>query len=199
MKISLTAAAFATFAVAAAVAQSVDGPFGFKAGDDIALYKNCAPADADGSYLCTSAPKPHVEFPQVNVWHMKGVGICMVSAATEPKNTSVQGYEIMRATDAIADQVALAYGKPKKFDFLHAGSIWSQPQEWTRAVNLKERTYVYTWDKLNKNSVREISVKAHTLGAGNVFVTDGMVRVEFRMTNIDKCRDALKKERASSF
>lgn len=102
---------------AGASAQSTDGPFGFKASDDISQYKDCAPSDTDGMYQCSTAPKPHPEFIRYYVWHVKGIGICMVLAGTDIKSTSVQGYEIMRETDALADQVATVYGKPKNMTF----------------------------------------------------------------------------------
>lgn len=199
MKKSLAALALLSGLPLSAYAQQNDGPFGFKVGDDIAAYQACVVEDADGMYRCSPAPKPHPDFPDVTVWHMKGVGICMVSAVTPLKTTSVQGYELMRATDAIADQVAVNYGKPKKYDFLHAGSIWGRAQEWTQAMQRRERTYSFIWPTVTKNGVKEITVAAYAISGGEIFVTNGFVRVEFRLRNMEDCRAALKKQRASSF
>lgn len=180
-------------ASSASAEQAKDGPFGFKAGDVIANYPACSMKDRPDSFDCIPA-RPHPDLKSYNVWHMPDIGICMVVAFSGTIETGVFGVEARSATDGMAKQIEMQYGKAEKLDFLMPSSIWRESRDWMMSVKQKERYYEYIWEKLKKNRVNQIAVKFISVSE-NI----GMISVAFLFDNFKKCQEADRRKQSGAF
>jgi hypothetical protein len=73
-------------------------------------------------------------------------GLCKVGATGLTVDTGSGGSDLRMVFERIAGRLATKYGDPEhSFDFLQAGSIWREPNEWMMALKLKERVLANSW------------------------------------------------------
>lgn len=181
-------------------AAHADGPFGVSMGDSISTLPSCAPAKGSppGVYICSSLPKSHSGFRSFMVVSSKDAGICKVGAIGTEISDSTDGIKTRNKADEIANQIASMYGNWSiKYDFIHAGALFTENHRWLMALKLKERSYIYMWNAAQtagKNGVDKISVEADAESTSIGYIT-----IQFQFANFARCKQAMEKEEASVF
>lgn len=105
--------------------------FGFGMGTPVSSLKGAEIANEDGplkTYKLETAPFPHSEFSSFMVLATEREGICKVAGIGRDHQNDADGYDIRAAFDALSDGLKAKYKGGRKYDFLHRGSIWDEPQ-----------------------------------------------------------------------
>ena len=127
-------------------------PFGFKMGmtrdQVIATVGAKAVIKDEGDALTLStAPKPYADLYAYMVLLSAKSGLAKVTASSKPMQVNSFGTELQEKFRTYEEAVRGKYGKPTNtFDFLKAGGIWDQPQEWMMGLLKNERTLTDVWD-----------------------------------------------------
>jgi hypothetical protein len=145
MKYALLLTVFAT--------QIFAGPFGFEKGMtrqqilDM-VGSRAVVKDTPGDYVIrlSTAPKPHPAFEEYSICFDLQGRLAKIVATGKTIQTNRYGYELKREFESLSKQLETAYGPPSHtFDFLSAGSIWNEPQDWMMGLDKKERRLETYW------------------------------------------------------
>jgi hypothetical protein len=120
------------------------GAFGIESGTLASTLSPQVLPSMPGAVLVTP-PKPNAEF--VNYMAIvNGRGeVCKVAGLGRDHEGDLDGSAVRSAFATLLAPLTERYGSPKMADFLHAGSIWKEPGEWTMSLFLKQRTYTAVW------------------------------------------------------
>lgn len=182
----------------AATKRTGNGPFGVEQGqplEQLGKSKQTAP----GFYELSSVDAPYPNVETYVVQNTPSFGTCMIKAISNNITADSYGNNIRQALDSVKDDLSTRYGAPDtSFDFLHSGSIWNEPNDWTMGLAKEERTYAYFW-KTPKDA--RVSVWRHVRTIGLIAASDGSKSwwsLEYDFDNGDNCDSDLKKQAAKS-
>jgi hypothetical protein len=113
-------------------------------------------------------------------------GLCKVGGIGRTIQSSSFGTEIHDEFDQLEEALEKRYGKHKAFDFLRAGSIWDDSQDWMMSLAKKERRLAAfwgsEWGSSTPQGLQAIALQAHALGPSR-----GYVNLAYEFENFDKC------------
>jgi len=161
------------------------GPFGINMGDPIGEV--IGTNDAGIPYARLPEGQVPKGFERVTVYGTPSTGACASKAFQYVYNADSSGYEVRNKADALVKHLTNKYGEPtKKYDYLRAGSIWKEPQEWMRSLQKKERVYAFYWSNLpaEKND-NIININVEPLGASSY---SALIKLYYEFANTEKCR-----------
>lgn len=120
-------------------------PFGIK------MYSHLDELDVlgefdDAKYIVTP-PKPHPNFETYLVQATPNLGVVWIKAVSPLICNDAYGNLTIQAMERIRGQLELRYGPGELTDYLMFDSIWSEPRDWSNAVEANERVYSFTWEK----------------------------------------------------
>jgi hypothetical protein len=149
------------------------GPFGFEYGMSKqqvvgSVGKTAVEKDEGETLTLSTAPKPHSAFEKYMCVISPTKGLVKVVALGIDIQTSGTGSELSSSFGEIAAALTANYGEPeKKFDFLHAGSIWSEPQDWMMGLLKLDRTLEYFWsvDSASHAHVEHLVLEAKAISS----------------------------------
>lgn len=175
---------------------SFDGPFGIAKGEPLSALSKGQEV-RPGFYTITAVPQPYPNILSYVVQNTPQHGTCMVRAISNEIESDSFGGNLRSAVDHVRDDLAARYGKPtQSYDFLSAGSIWGDPQDWMIGVGKNERTYSFYW-KAPKNadpktwrSVEMVGLSAGSDGHKGWFI------IEYDFVGNEECDDDLKHQAA---
>ena len=98
-----------------------------------------------GHYM-VRPPKPHPMFDGYIVRATSSLGIVWIKGMTPLIENDKFGADTRGKVDRLAEQLAQKYGRGTKTDLLLAGSIWTEPQDWTSGLCERERFYNVAWE-----------------------------------------------------
>jgi hypothetical protein len=180
-------------------AQNYDGPFGFDIGSDISEYDDCSETDSPGMYRCASAKKSHPDIEYYIVQYFEGVGICWIKGIGRDINDNGYGNSTKAIVDKIHSQLEGVYGKSTKdYNFLSAGSIWDERNDWMMGVAKDERYYNFFWTE--EDGYKKIkNIKNIMLSAKALSSSTGYFIIEFAGENEDRCDSIANSQGSSAF
>jgi hypothetical protein len=128
-------------------------PFGFEYGMSkeqiIKLLGSESLVKVEGdTYQFSKAPKPNDAFEFYVLTISPEKGLLKVAAVSKDIDTSVYGDDLARHFAEINRDLSKTYGEAKEFDFLKAGSIWSEDRQWMMALLSGERELASAWEFL---------------------------------------------------
>lgn len=155
-----------------------DGPFGLSFGASReALVKLVGPIKqtdaASGGMVVSSVPKPHPDFESYLVMASATHGLCKVTAVGETIQINSFGNQIKEKFTELASTIQAKYGPGQRQDFLQAGSIWNEPEDWAMALAKEERVLAMIWEtpKVPAGSaLSAIMLRAHALNTSAAYV-----------------------------
>ncbi|MEI9969760.1 MAG: hypothetical protein WDM87_14475 [Terracidiphilus sp.] len=130
----------------------VAGPFGFDYGmskqDVVKIVGKNAIVEDDGDMLTLStAPKPHGDFDKYLLIISPEKGLLKIVAVGIDIDTSGDGTQLKDEFEKLRTALSANYGQPEHdFDFLHAGSIWTDDQDWMMGLLKQDRSLASYWD-----------------------------------------------------
>lgn len=147
-----------------------DGPFGLERGmkieDVIAIVGKGAIIKIDQDLVVFSrVPKPHPSFVRYSLSFSPKNGLLKIVAQTDLIHTNGFGEDIQELFEKIRDAIGANYGTPKIYDFLRAGSIWTEPREWMTGLLRKERILGAAWSPPLPNGLDSILLEADAISS----------------------------------
>lgn len=126
------------------------GPFGFEYGmtkeQVVELVGEKALEETRGNnYQFSTAPKPHASFETYMVVISPRAGLIRIKAISKTIETNIYGDDVKEEFHNILQALTTTYGKGENYDFLRAGSIWNEPQDWMVGLLKDERTLAASW------------------------------------------------------
>jgi hypothetical protein len=128
-------------------------PFGFEYGMSeeqiIKLLGSDSLMKVEGDiYYFSKAPKPDDAFEFYALTISPQRGLLKVTAVSKDIDTNVYGDDLIRQFAEINRPLSKTYGEGEEFDFLKAGSIWSEDKQWMMALLRGEREFARAWEFL---------------------------------------------------
>jgi hypothetical protein len=98
-------------------------------------------------------PIPNPEFESYVARISPSSGVCRVSGLGKTHTNDRYGFETRSAFARLKASLGARYGSSKNYDFLNAGSIWNDPQDWHMALQKEERTLASFWSKEHESAL----------------------------------------------
>lgn len=195
MKKLLIAATF--FATATVIA----GPLGLSKGMTLQELKKqgtFAPSNEPFIYTAKKIANGHPDFESYTVIVTPEQGLCKMQALSKDIETSSFGTELESKYQTLTNALSEKYGTPtKNYDFLRAGSIWKDSQDWMMGLLKKERTLTAFWiNEGNTNfpdSIKSIKVETVALSGSKGYIILG-----YEFDNLSECMATLKAKQNSN-
>ncbi|MEB6679903.1 hypothetical protein [Acinetobacter lwoffii] len=174
------------FLVGAAVSSFAEAPFGLKVGMSLAEVKKVSgPAEVleKNYYSFKNVPIPYKGFKDYLMVITPKSGLCKVLGFGNPITTSVYGDGVKAEFSTLKESLIKKYGKPiGDYDFLRAGSIWKNPNEWMMSLYREERILTAAWEPKEDNGVENIMLKARATGRST-----GVITLSYELSNNEAC------------
>lgn len=178
---------FAALAMVALAAPASAQAFGIEMGTPIRSLKVIS-NQGENSYI-VEAPMPNREFESYLVYATPQHGVCKVTGIGVNHDGDISGISVRAKFLDLSATLKQKYGSSeRKFDFLHAGSIWDQPHEWAMSLRQDQRTYAEYWSREAGNLPPQISgigLTAKSISSNATYLT-----LVYEFSNFSDCRAA---------
>jgi hypothetical protein len=159
------------------VASETNGPFGLHRGMTQEQVIQIVGEDAviktkDDLLIVLTVPRPHPAFENYVLIFSPNDGLLQIAALGNDITTSVFGDVLQNSFIEIRSAISQTYGKPEcNYDYLRAGSIWKEPQDWMMGLFRGERHLFTGWNKSLPNGIQRISLLAQAPSTETGFLT----------------------------
>jgi len=141
-------------------------------------------------YVFDSAPASYAGVSEYVSIVTPQTGLCEVTGAFQFDNASAYGDDVKKLVARLTEGLTQKYGEPaRSFDFLRAGSVWTQPNDWHMSLYKKERVRSVFWHKGSAptsppmpNALSAIAIQAGAEDASSAFVD-----LTYQFDNYDAC------------
>ncbi|MCM2340111.1 hypothetical protein [Rhodoferax sp.] len=169
---------------------AIAGPFGMEKGmslDALQSLGKFSPVESKKFvYRAKTLKQGHPDFEVYSVIITPSQGLCKITAFGKDFDTSSYGLELTSKYKDIKNSLKQKYGNTSQdLDFLMAGSIWKNSNEWMMSLRQKERKLMAMWDK--EKSTLNDSLSAILLQAHAVSQTKGYLTLSYEFDNSDAC------------
>lgn len=147
-----TLIALIMFAGAARLSAQDDGPFGLRMGmtkGEVQKAMGAMKEGQPGRFLAPTPPKKHPGFETYVLMISPSHGLCKIVAVGVNVPLNSFGDRLKDQFKDINTALTEKYGEPKTFDYLKAGSVWKDADDWAMALVQEERTLASFWDTPN--------------------------------------------------
>jgi hypothetical protein len=123
----------------------------------------------NNTYEFNTAPSPHKRFDTYQLKIIPGEGLLALRAGGVVIYTNVYGTALKAAYEEIQSDMKSTFGPGTASDFVNAGSLWTNPQDWMTGLLKKERILETFWEPaqhLNGIAAIKLSAAALIRGAG---------------------------------
>ena len=118
-------------------------PFGVEL--NTLLDKSLVIADLGNGKFQISPPSPHPSFSAFYAEESRTFGVVWLKGVSSQINNDAFGSATRAFCDKLTLQLEKRYGRAKRYDLLHAGSIWNEPRDWMASVHQNQRSYMSAW------------------------------------------------------
>ncbi|HDX8364583.1 TPA: hypothetical protein RQN02_003921 [Aeromonas veronii] len=167
-----------------------DGPFGLAMGMTTEMFKGQLKPAGKGVYLFDNPPKPHPQFEQYAVKISDKSGLCWVKGIGKDIMANGHGVQLKSQYDDFEKKLDERYGSHKRTDFLVAGSIWKEPQDWMMGLHKEDRYLFSVWEGGKKSLPNDLSQVALVANATNG--QEGYLSLEYSFSNKNICDEEIK-------
>jgi hypothetical protein len=135
-----------------------------------------------GRYV-VNVPKPHSEFEVYVVTASDTEGVCLVRGVGKDHDNDRYGQSVRTAFDKLEGALEARYGDFERADFLNAGALWDEADEWVMAIHQSERAQ-YGSDL--PDSIVEIILNVDAVSGSSAWIG-----LQYRLANFDDCQQEL--------
>lgn len=177
-----------------ATGQTADGPFGFYKGETmeqaIASVGRSHVKETKGDMLhLDAAPKGHPEFEEYSLIFSPRDGLLKITAIGVDIKNDADGSDSRAKFQRFKTALTSTYGQPSdQFDFLKAGSIWTDSNDFMMGILKQERILDSYWKPADH--IHGINIVALELGATGS--STGYVNVSYEFVGWEAYFDAKK-------
>ena len=137
-----------------------------------------------------NVPSPYSEFEAYVVWASDTQGVCLVRGAGKNHDNDRYGRSVRTAFDRLERALEERYGEFGKGDFLNAGALWDEADEWVMSIHQSERAYQSVWDAESGSELPD-SIVEIILNIDAVSSSSAWIGLQYRMANFDECQQEL--------
>lgn len=159
-----------------------NGPFGLGLGMKLQDLNFELEEVANFKYRTTSVPKPHSAFESYILFITPINGLSWIKGIGKDIQTNAYGVELRLAFSSFKGRLENVYGNSDETDFIMEDSIWCEPKDWLRAIQLKERFLCATW-KADYGSKMKESLVSVSLIASAIDDSTGFLSIEYEFSN----------------
>ena len=174
---------------------SRSGPFGIDLGQPMdQLELEAVNEGEDGSTrILSTVPKPVADIELVAVKGFAETGVCEIRGVSRDFESDAYGVQVKSAMAALAESLDSKYGKHKKTD--QCGSYNCEFFQ----MNLRDgsQVHLYQWNEASGANLPE-GMDEIALGANASQFNDTYYRLDYRLTDLERCSEASNKAKASS-
>lgn len=112
-------------------------------------------------------------------------GLCRVYGVTDAIKTNGFGSAVTEKVSDIQAQLTAKYGEGRKFDYVRAGSLWDEPQDWMMGLVKQDRSLAVFWgteDKPVSATIESIKLDATAENS-----SEAEIRLSYDFENMDDC------------
>lgn len=142
-----------------------------------------------GQYV-VNVPKPHSEFETYVVSASDAEGVCLVRGVGRNHDNDRYGQSVRTAFGKLEGALEDQYGDFTKRDFLNAGALWDETDEWVMAIRQNERVYQSVWQAQFGSDLPD-SVVEIILNVDAVSGSSAWIGLQYRLANFDECQQEL--------
>ena len=146
--------------------------------------------DLGGGRYIINVPSPHSEFEAYVVWASDTQGVCLVRGVGKNHNNDRYGQSVRTAFDRLERALEDRYGGFRKGDFLNAGALWDEADEWVMALHQSERVYQSVWQTPYGSDLPG-SIVEIILNIDAVSGSSAWIGLQYRLANFDECQQEL--------
>lgn len=183
---SKTLAFFCAMFLAFFATPGMCGAFGIEFGTPINKLKVLRIV-ADGAFA-VAAPQPNAGFDGYMVFASAKLGVCKIVGEGKNHDNDAAGLDVRSDFDGLQTKLDAKYGPSKKYDFSHAGNIWTGPAEFSMALKTNSYTLAAAWeaDKDPKfpANLANILLEAKALSSSTTYVS-----LQYEAKNFKACLD----------
>ena len=165
--------------------------FGISKGDDVSSYEGVSELQLGLSQI--NVPKPHPEFEVYVVKHSPETGVCMVRGIGKDHGNDRFGISVRRAFEELRTALDRRYAPSGLNDFLRAGALWDESDEWVMSIRQNDRAYQAYWDAETRSKLPE-DVAEILLSVAATSGNSAYVVLQYRFDNDDACERAIKSD-----
>lgn len=122
------------------------GAFGIESGAPLSALDHPVPTKTPNTYTVATVPMPNSAFVGYAVVATDDGRVCKVLGFGQPYRGDLDGSQVRGAFTALVTRLESRYGPAKTYDFLHAGSIWSEPGDFAMGLYLEQRSLAALWE-----------------------------------------------------
>lgn len=170
------------------------GPFGLEKGmslEDVRKLGNFTP-DRDAFWFRSPMLRNgHDNFESYSVLIVPGFGLCKVLGVGKDIINNAFGDQVRSTYQDLSAALAQKYGPPSsQYDFLKAGSIWKDPNDFMMGLLKEERVLSSYW--VGKGVSLPDRLQAISISARATSSTKGYVNISYEFDNANACIDRSK-------
>jgi hypothetical protein len=162
------------------------GPFGIDAGSNVSIYSG-RPSSVKGAFKIV-VPKPHDEFESYTAISTTETGICKVWGVGRNHSDDRYGSSVRDTYQRLKETLEAKYGQGRQFDYLKAGALWKNSNEWVMAIRQNERTLVTYWTVENMGAPLPDGIVAITLEVKALSSDTAYLDLTYEFSNFKRCR-----------
>lgn len=140
-------------------AYSFAGPFGTNMYDAKEKFSNItkysSPSLPGETYLASELPKLHSAFSSYLLIFGDN-GLCGVAAMTKKFDHDRSGSDARLKYEELKGQLSEKYGVPKSIEFLKAGALWKNDNEFVSSLFHNERMHMCEWEFKDSDEIKRI-------------------------------------------
>lgn len=170
------------------------GPFGLEKGmslEDVRRLGNFIPDRDAYWYRSSTIRNGHDNFEGYSVLIVPGFGLCKVLGVGKDINSNAFGDQVRSTFQDLSAALAQKYGPPSsQYDFVKAGSIWKDPNDFMMGLVKEERVLSAYW--VGKGVSLPDKLQAISISARATASTKGYVNISYEFDNANACLDRSK-------
>ena len=167
---------------------AVAGPFGLEIGMSHQVIIADAEEIAPNLYRKNELPKKSTLFEGYTVQSNPETGLCYLQGIGKDIRANDFGSAVRSEFEDLVRLLERKYGTPhEKYDFVRAGSIWDNPEDFMMSLYKGDRFLAVSWESSEAQSLSD-SLQTIGVGASALSTNTGYIWLEYYFLNYDECK-----------
>lgn len=130
-----------------------------------------------------SPPRSVTGFEGYAVYATPQTGVCMIKAIGADFERDGYGTNVRDRFEELNGLLNNKYGTGELLDYLRAGALWDEVDEWVMAIRQNERFYQAEWLVGDDNGIDDIIMAIRALSSNTSYIS-----LQYRFANMEDCR-----------
>ena len=164
------------------------GPFGLEMGMSHQVITADTEEIALNRYRKNELPKKSTLFESYVVQSTPETGLCYLKGIGKDIRANDFGSAVRSEFEDLVRLLERKYGTPhEQYDFILAGSIWDNPEDFMMGLYKGDRVLVASWESSEAQRLSD-SLQTIGVGASALSTNTGYIWLEYYFLNYDECK-----------